>query len=122
MAAVAISQFALTADGDLDVSSGNLRIATDIQECAVIWLTKELGLFLATWFLDLSVGFPWLQEVLGHKPKDFSAIKSLFRGTCMKCPNAVSADVSLTFADRTLTVPYTVKLLTGSFVEGQVIQ
>ncbi len=119
-----MSILAITADGDLDFSTRNLVIVSAIDDAALIWLRKELRLFLGSWFLDLSKGFPWLQDILGRKPGSLTAIESLFRGKCLQCPNAVEAQVSVSFdgGTRALSVAFEVRLTDGSIVADFVTQ
>lgn len=46
-------------DGDAVFNSGAAGIASDL-ECA-------LNTWLGEWYLDTSIGFPWLQDVLGQR-------------------------------------------------------
>lgn len=117
-----MSIFALTDDGDLDVSTGALVVVSDPATVGVGFLRKRFAMFRGTWFLDLVRGFPWLQNVLGQKPGDLSALGGLFRETAMTAPGAVSAAVDVTYdgATRGLTVAFDVRLDDGSTAEGQV--
>ena len=117
-----MSIFALTEDGDLDVTSGNLVLETDPATVGVGFLRKRFAMFRGAWYLDLVRGFPWLQNVLGAKPGDLTGLGGLFRETCMTAPGAVSAavDVSYEGATRPLTVAFDVKLDDGSTAEGEV--
>ncbi len=118
------SVFALDEDGDLDLTSGNLVVESDPATVGVIYLRKKFSMWLGAWFIDLSLGFPWLQNILGQKPGDLSGVGGLFRETCMTAPGAVSAAVDVTFdgTTRGTTVAFDVRLSDGSNAEGEVTQ
>lgn len=119
-----MSVFAVTAEGDLDFTTRNLVLVTEVEDVCIITLEKELSLFKGSWFIDLAQGIPWLQQILGQKPNDLGAIASIFRKRILAFPQAVSAEVECVYdgTTRGLTVPFSVKLDNGSIVDGQVTQ
>lgn len=117
------SAFALTEDGDLDFSTGNLRLEDDRVERATAKTRKAFALWQGSWFLDINAGFPYLQQILGQKPRDLTAIGGLFRATALSVPDVVSTqlDVAYDGSSRELTVAFESKLSDGSIAEGEVV-
>jgi len=67
----------------------------------------RLRTFLGEWFLDTTVGVPYIQEVFSTKIPDTDLIRSIIRREVIKTPGVLSADtlgVSLDTATRNLTI------------------
>src|ERR1700690_356956 len=69
----------MTKDGDLDISTRNLVVASDVQTCNLQKLRGRLLMFLGEWFLDTRLGFPWVQMILGVKGATPKVLKQLMR-------------------------------------------
>lgn len=54
--------------GDLDLSTGNLVVQTDLATVTAAKLTNMFGLFVGEWFMDAQIGFPLLQSFLVKNP------------------------------------------------------
>ena len=74
-----MSAFLQTVDGDLDVSSHTLVILQAPAECLAQKLTNRTRIFLGDWYQDLRQGFPWIEQILGVKNPNLSAIATLFQ-------------------------------------------
>lgn len=58
-----MKDFALNADGDLDLSSGDLRMIDGLERVRQ-QLEIKLSLWVGEWFLDTEFGTPYLQKIL----------------------------------------------------------
>lgn len=58
-----MKDFALNSDGDLDLSSGDLRMIDGIERVRQ-QLEIKLSLWAGEWFLDTEFGTPYLQKIL----------------------------------------------------------
>ena len=98
----AIRDIALTTvDGDLELLEGDLVFLAGV-DAIVSDVRSSLQLFLGEWFLDLSVGFPWFQEILGVKPFRPPAVKDRFRKAILAVPGvAAFINADLTFDGET---------------------
>lgn len=87
------------ADGDIE----NKKV--DGQEEIRQHLMQRLRTFLNEWFLDLSIGLPYFEEVLIKQPNQ-AGIESIFIEEILQCPGIVRLlDFNLDLdKDRTLTV------------------
>ncbi len=65
------------ASGDIDVSRG-LRFTPDLQTFVAQKLDENLSSFMGEWFLDLRLGIPYFQKIIGQKP-DLALLDTLFR-------------------------------------------
>ena len=63
-----MSAFAQTPTGDLDISTGNLRVEQSISQCTAWKLSNLFGMFKGEWFLDQRQGVPYFQYVLSATP------------------------------------------------------
>lgn len=116
-----MSTFALTADGDLDLSSRILVLETAPADVVVTTFRKEVLLYKGSYFLDQRSGMPWLQDILGQKPKSLSAVSAIFRRKALAISGVVEAVVDLAYESETraLTVSCDMHLEDGSFAEAQ---
>jgi hypothetical protein len=79
-----------------------------------------LGLWLGEWFMDQSVGFPWLQRVLGLTNPNVTQIAALIQQAILAAPYVISVKASSTF-DRTrraFSYFFAAQLDTGQVVTG----
>lgn len=108
MSATTVRDIALGTDGDLSISRGDLVLvtgATAIVQAVAI----ELQFYQGEWFLDLSAGVPYFQEVLVKNPA-VEVLQTVFRDVILSVPG-VSALTSLNLTTvpqtRALQVAYT---------------
>ena len=95
---------------DLQLSRGIDGVA---QACRV-----AVQLFAEEWFLDLDVGIPYIQEILGHRRAVAElAAKAAFRRELRSVAgvlDVVSLDVTFESSTRTLTVTWVVATALGN--------
>lgn len=117
-----MSDFALTAAGSLEITSGKLRVATGMEALAQRIRTR-LRLFRGDWFLNLLEGVPYHDYVL-RKSSTAAMQREVIRRalvTMRGVREVVSLTVELDARTRTLTVVGEVRALdmTGvPFVEN----
>jgi hypothetical protein len=94
--------------GDLLVSGGDLPLVYDLeaieQEASI-----TLQYFLGEYFLDVSVGIPYYQDILVKAP-NLAAIKTIFRDALLGVTGIkaiVTLDLDFNRTTRVLTVSYT---------------
>jgi len=114
-----VTAFAQTASGDLDISSGNLAVVSDVGQCTAWKLTNLFNFFKGEWFLDQRVGIPYFQYVLVSNP-NLPLISNMFRQVCLDVPGvAAVTDITLDFTPRTRNLVVTLGLRANS---GAVLQ
>jgi hypothetical protein len=79
-------RLALTTTGDLDFSTGSLRIETDEVKNIVGKVRKVLLLFQGAWFLAANDGVPWFQQILAVKNPDLRVITNLLTDAILTVP------------------------------------
>lgn len=117
-----MAAFAQTPDGDLDISTGNLVVVTDVAQVTAWKLSNLFGLFKGEWFRDQRVGVPYFQYVMVSNP-NLSLIGSIFKRVCMSAPGVQAVtDMSLTVIAnlRKLNVDIAVQANDGSTLVGGV--
>lgn len=100
-----MSDFALTAGGDLEITRGRLRVVTGTEALAQR-LRVRLRLFRGDWFLDQLAGVPYHDYVL-RKRTSPGVRREVFRraiATTRGVREIVSLDVRLDQRTRMLTV------------------
>jgi len=65
--------------GDLQFTDGDLVLETDLPQA----ITIQLSTFLGEWFLDPSIGVPFLTQIFG-KQVNLELIRSIFRDQTLK--------------------------------------
>lgn len=108
------TDIALDEDGDLDVSTGDLRLLSDL-DAVVQDVTIRLQFFRGEWFLDLDEGVPYYQEILVKNPR-LTAISALFSEAILTTPMVTEVnDLALTYdtATRSLVVSCSLVIDTG---------
>jgi len=109
----------LTADGDLDLSSGNLQLVTGPDEL-VQKLTIRLRFFLGECFADLRQGMPYFEKVLVKNP-DLVVIQAIFREAIVTTPGVDvllgTIETTLDSTTRMLSVSFTVRSVAGDVVD-----
>jgi hypothetical protein len=115
-----VSAFAQTVTGDLDISTGNLRVETSVAQCTAWKLSNLFGLFKGEWFRDQRVGVPYFQYVLISNP-NLAVISSLFRQVALSAPGVGGvSDVNLDFtpSTRSLEADLTIQTNDGAVLVG----
>lgn len=119
-----MSAFAQTPTGDLDISTGNLVVSTDLNQCTAWKLSNLFGMFKGEWFRDQRVGVPYFQYVFVNNPS-LNLIGALFKRVCMFAPGVLAVtDMALTFigTQRKLNAQIAVKTKAGAILTGGVGQ
>lgn len=115
MSALAQDQF-----GDLDLSSGNLRVETNPDQCTAWKLTNLFRLAKGEWFADSRLGVPYLQYVFVKNP-NLGIVEQIFRKVLL-FPRGVSRILSgsLDFVttNRSLAASFAVQTASGATIEG----
>lgn len=118
--------FLLDIDGDLDLSSGDLRFTTGLQAVAQgIWI--RIQMFKGEWFLNLEEGIPYLPNdtvseadaLLGGKFSELRA-RAAFRKAIAAAPGVQTIDslaVTFSAATRIMRVDFKVTTVAGT-IEG----
>lgn len=112
-----MGDLALGTDGDLDLVNGDLYIL-DGAEAVRQYLSSKLRMLFGEWFLDQSVGVPYVQQIF-DKIKDVDAINSIFKKEIMECPGVkelLAFSLDLDSANRKLTLQF-VALTVGGEID-----
>lgn len=97
----------LSGTGDYTVG---LPFFANSSQCVAQAISTRLKLWMGEWFLDNTVGTPWLQHILGRSSNPDAYIRRAILGT----QGVVSLlTYGSTFSNRTLTVSGTVQSLYG---------
>ena len=75
---------ALTDKHDLFASNNRIAVVSDADE-VLQHIKTRLWLFLGEWFLDVTDGVPWFQEVF-VKPADLREIESIIKDRVLQTP------------------------------------
>lgn len=95
-----MSAFAQTNTGDLDISTGNLVVRSDVAQVTAWKLTNLFALFKGEWFRDQRVGVPYFQYVFVSNP-NLRIIGTIFDRVCKSAPGVASVtSISLNFLSR----------------------
>lgn len=95
-----MSAFAQLPSGDLDLSTGNLRVEQSVAQCTAWKLSNLFGFFKGEWFRDQRQGVPYFQFVFVNNP-NLSLIGNLFKRVIMSAPGvATVTDAQLSFNKR----------------------
>lgn len=96
----AVSALAQTSTGDLDISTGGLRVEQGIAQCAAWKLSNLFGFFKGEWFADQRQGVPYFQYVLVSNP-NLPLIGNIFRRVCLSVPAVARVtEVTMSFLPR----------------------
>lgn len=108
----------LDADGDIDLTDGNMTLVTD-DDAIVQQITIRLQLLLGEWFLDKRVGMPLFEDVFKKNP-DLTRVRSIYRQTILTTPGIAS------FEEFTLVVDGATRTLSVDFIarktDGEILQ
>ena len=114
---------------DLELQQGNWDLVLRAGDLAVLdghaqttqHIRQRILAFQGEWFLDLSEGLPWLQDILG-KPQDVVLVEALLKERIQGSPEVEALTAfELTGADaeRTLRIDFTVRLAGGRIIDLQ---
>ncbi len=119
-----MSDIALNADGDLDITNAQLSLVEDAPgEPAAI--AQELKIALAfhrgEWFLNVLVGVPYLSQVFVKNPA-LGALNVLFTRAILSVPGIVEInELELSFdnSERLLSIDFNVRAQDGGIIEDR---
>lgn len=114
-----IRNFLLDEDGDLLIH----RFATGVVAVQQS-IRCRLQAFRGEWFLNLNLGLPYLQEIIGRKSPNLIAIRALYRQVIEETPGVrelLELRLALS-ADRVLTVTFKVNTDFGELLDSVPIQ
>jgi hypothetical protein len=95
----------LDASNDLDLSSGNLQLVSDLEAIAQD-VRCRLQFFRGEWFLAPNEGVPYFASVLG-KGRDPNLLQSVLRAAALEAPGVLEVtamELDLNRATRRLSV------------------
>lgn len=101
--------------GDIYLENGTVRLTANLSEEVAQTLWTRFRSFQGEWFLDRTVGFVWLQSVLGQKTP-LPILQQMFRSVVTTCPGVASLasfDIRRT-ANRGLAVTFAAILQDGT--------
>lgn len=104
------------ADGDFEWVTGIDAIEQDIR--------LALSLFQGEWFLDITAGIPYHQQILGKKPPPLLAIREIFRKQLLAVPGVaeiLSLEVGFNNRTRETSVTWRVSTDEGELTGVQTI-
>jgi hypothetical protein len=104
---------ALDGGGDALYLTGVAAIASDLDSC--------FRTFLGEWYLDLTLGFPWFQDVLGQR-YDAALFRRDSEQLALSRPGVVALQDWVSSFDnvtRNLAAIFNVKTDTGELIAGQ---
>ncbi len=108
-----MSAFAQLPNGDLDFSTGNLRVEKSVAQCTAWKLSNLFTLFKGEWFRDTRQGVPYFQYVFVSNP-NLSLIGNLFQQVIMSAPGvAAITDSALDYNPRARTLASSFTLTTN---------
>lgn len=79
----------LTIDHDLDLSTGDLQLFSQVEDLAVQQVKIRLQTFKGEWFRDIDIGVPYVQEVFGRRDTE-SAADANIKSTILSTDNIQS--------------------------------
>jgi hypothetical protein len=115
-----VSAFSQTTTGDLDISTGNLVVNQDVAQNTAAKLNNLFGFALGEWFMDIRLGFPYLQYVFVKNP-NMSLLFTLFGKVLRMPPGIKSVDqinIDFDVRGRKLNTSFFATCLTGQQVVG----
>lgn len=109
----------LLTDGDVVIQQKDLSLVSG-DAATRQRLEQKLRLWQGEWFLDRAAGFPWLQEILGQRPR-IQLVSALLRDLVARDPGVtelveLTADYS-SEAGRELQVTFRARLAGSDAVE-----
>jgi hypothetical protein len=116
---------AIDATGDIEITTdtadGGLRLTSGL-EAATDNLNSFLQLWRGTWFRDLLLGVPWLQDILGEE-FDEAVVLAIFREAIFEEEHVVSIQtISATFNKSTRVLTTYFEVLTEFGVVSNTVE
>lgn len=99
---------------DLVVKNGQLVLATDQDQIAQA-VREALGTFFGEWFLDTTIGVPWLQQILVSNP-NLDTIQALLLNAVFNVPGVANInqfEFGFTPGNRNLSVTIAIVTTNG---------
>lgn len=115
-----MSDFALDANGDLEVVLGETRLCTSEEAVAQDWKLR-MGMWRGEWFVDQRVGIDYPNSILVKNPRT-ELLRSIFRKVTIETAgikDILSLDFELNSKARTLNV--TIEALFDSGATGPLV-
>ncbi|PZQ49762.1 MAG: hypothetical protein DI556_09835 [Rhodovulum sulfidophilum] len=112
----------LNADHDLEIKAGDLGIASEDRQQVAQHIKQRLLAIQGEWFLDLSVGLPWFNTILG-KHRSLDIVEALLRSQIEGTPRvaqltAFSLEIDEN-RERTARVAFAVSLTGGGVINSE---
>ena len=117
-----MSAFAQTVTGDLDISTGNLRVVADVGQVTAWKLSNLFDFWKGEWFRDAREGVPYLQYVFVTNP-NLAIIADIFKRVIFSAPAVATIDelnLDYTPKARTIAPSFKASLKTGERLTGGV--
>jgi hypothetical protein len=109
-----MSAFAQTVTGDLDISTGNLAVRSDVAQVTAWKLSNLFGLFKGEWFIDQRIGWPAFQFIFGVKNPNLNGIIQILNKIATAPPGVSSvADIQLDMFNTSRTAAATLVIITN---------
>ena len=102
--------------GDLyiDPATGSCRLTNSLREEVQQLLYTRFRMFLGEWFLDPTLGTPWIQQILGVKQSD-AVVQTILRNVIATCPGVAQITTfSMTRVGRSVSVKFACRLTDGT--------
>ena len=93
--------------GDIDLVDGSVYLTTGIESVRQS-LIQRIRLFRGEWFLDLSEGVPYYEDILKKKP-DIYVVDAAFKATILETPGVIELveyELDYSKVDRTLSLSF----------------
>ena len=103
--------------GDIYLTpQGTDRLTNTLSEEVAQWLYTMFRFFQGEWFLDLTQGVPWYQQILGFKVST-ALVASILRQVIQRCPGiSGTKQFSLTSVGRNWKLNFAVQLSDGTIL------
>lgn len=106
---------------DLEVVDYDLRLQTGLPLMQQR-LRQSLWFFLGEWYLDVTDGVPYYEEILIKNPAQ-TTVESIFKATILETPGVLeleSFDIEYTNADRNFSLAFRTKTEDGTLETNEV--
>jgi hypothetical protein len=119
-----MSDFRLDADGDLDLTNGEISLTGSGQEAIAQRLKQRLSFFLGEWFLDQTRGIPFIQQIFVKRPNPV-VVDAVFKSEILQEPSVTELqefELDLDTATRELTLSFRVQSEEGEINFSEVFR
>lgn len=108
-----MSDIALDTDGDIKITNNQVLLNEGAEAIRQHLLTR-FQLFFGEWFLDITEGVPWYQDILIKKPA-FSVVQEILKDVILDTPGVLELrSFNLDFTAQTRQLSLTFQALTTS--------